>query len=67
MTVPAIAIDASHPGNTDTRSQRQLRGRAFDHFPHDLMARNESRSNGRQISFYDVQIRTAHSASDDPK
>jgi len=47
MTVPAIAIYAAHPRDTDTRSERQLRGRAFDHFPHDLMARDELRSKRR--------------------
>jgi hypothetical protein len=67
MTVPAIAIYASHPGNTDARSERHLRSRAFDHFPHDLMTRNELRSKRRQISFHDVQVSAAYSTSNDPK
>ena len=47
MTVPAITIHAAHPGDTDTRSERHLRGRAFDYFADDLMARNELRPNRR--------------------
>jgi len=65
--IPAITIHAAHPGNTDTRSQRQFRGRALDHFAHDLMARNELRPKRGQICFHDVQIGTTHSARDDPK
>jgi hypothetical protein len=67
MAEPASAVDAAHPGNTDTRSQRQLRGRPLDHFSHNLMAGNETGSNRRKISFHDVQIRPTHAASDDPK
>jgi hypothetical protein len=48
-------------------SERQFRCRAFDHLPHDLMTWNELRPNRQQISFYDVQIRTTHSAGHDPK
>jgi hypothetical protein len=40
MAVPAIAIDAAHPGNADARSHWQLWGRAFNYFSHDLMAGN---------------------------
>ncbi len=41
VAVPAITIDTAHPGDTDACSQRQLWGCAFDHLPHDLVARNE--------------------------
>jgi hypothetical protein len=47
MTVPAITIHAAHPGDTDTRSERHLRSRAFDYFADDLMARNELPPNRR--------------------
>ena len=67
MAVPAIAIDAAHPGNADTRSQRQFLGRAFDYFSHDLMAGNEARSKRRKISFDDMKVSTTDSASDDPQ
>ena len=67
VAVPAVAIYTAHPGNTDSRSQLQLGGCAFDHFPYDLMAGNESRPNRRQIFFHDVQIGSTHSAGDDPK
>jgi hypothetical protein len=67
MTVPAIAIDTAHPGNADPRSERQLRGRAFDHFPDDLMTGYELRSKRRQISFNDVQVSATDSAGNHPK
>jgi hypothetical protein len=67
MAVPAIAIDTAHPGNADPRSERQLRGRAFDHFPDDLMTGNESRPQRRQISFNDVQVSATDSAGNHPK
>jgi hypothetical protein len=41
VAVPAITIDTAHPGDTDACSQRQVWGCAFDHLPHDLVARNE--------------------------
>jgi hypothetical protein len=40
--VPAITIDATHPGNTNPRSKRQLRRLAFDDLSYDLVARDES-------------------------
>jgi hypothetical protein len=52
--VPALAIHAAHPGNTDSRSQRQLRCLAVNHLSDDLMAWDELRSNRRQVSFHDV-------------
>jgi hypothetical protein len=67
MAVPAIAIDATHPGNADTRSHWQLLGRAFDYFSHDLMAGNKARSKRRKISFDDVKVSATHSASDNPQ
>jgi hypothetical protein len=54
MAVPAFAIYAAHPGNSDSRSQRQLRRLPVNHFSDDLMARNELLSNRRQVSFDDV-------------
>jgi hypothetical protein len=67
MAVPAIAIDAAHPGNADARSHWQLQGRAFDYFSHDLMAGNQARSKRWKISFNDVKVSPTHSASDDPQ
>jgi hypothetical protein len=67
MAVPAFAIDATHPGNAGTRSQRKLGSSAFDDFSHDLMAGNKTWSKRRKISFDDVKVSAAHSASDDPQ
>lgn len=67
MAVPAIAIDAAHPGNADARSHWQLLGRAFDYFSHDLMAGNKARSKPREVSFDDMKVSPTHSASDDPQ
>jgi len=67
MAVPAIAIDATHPRNADTRSQWQFRGRTFDYFSDDLMAGNQVRSNWRKISFNDVKVSAADSAGDHPQ
>jgi hypothetical protein len=67
MAVPAVAIDATHPSNADSRSQRKLQGRAFAYVSHDLMAWNKVRSKQRKVSFYDVKVSAAHSASDDPQ
>src|ERR1035438_7527885 len=52
--VPAFAIYATHPGNTDSRSQRQLRRLPVNHLSDDLMARNELLSDWRKISFDDM-------------
>jgi hypothetical protein len=67
MTVPAFAIDATHPGDADTHSERQFQGRALDYFSHDLMTGNKARSQRRKIAFDDVKICAADSASDDPQ
>jgi hypothetical protein len=67
MAVPAIAIDAAHPRNADARSQRQFRGRTFDYFSDDLMARNQARSKRRKISFHDVKVSATDSAGDHPQ
>jgi hypothetical protein len=63
--VPAIAVHATHPGNADSRSERQICGCAFDYLSHDLVARNELRSKRRQISFNDMQIGATDAASND--
>ena len=65
MAVPSITVYGAHPGNTDSRSQRQLRCRAVDNLSHNLMSRDESWLNWRQISFDDVRVRTTNPASDD--
>jgi len=46
--VPAVAIDAAHPGNADARAGRELAGQqigrgAFDDFADDLVAGDETR------------------------
>jgi hypothetical protein len=65
--IRAIAIDATHPRNADTASRRQLQGRAFDYFSHDLMARSQAGTKRRKISFNDVKVSATHSAGDDPQ
>jgi hypothetical protein len=65
MAVPAIAIDAPHPGNADARSHGQLLGPTFDDFSHDLMAGNKAWPERWKFSFDDVKVSATHSASDD--
>jgi len=65
--VPAIAIYATHPGNTGSGSQRQLRGRTLNHLSDNLMARNELRFKRRQVPFNDVQVGTTDPAGNHPK
>jgi len=65
--VPAISVDAAHPGDPDPRSQRQLRGRAFDYLSYDLVAGNEPWLNRRQISLNNVQVGTTDPAGNYPK
>jgi hypothetical protein len=64
--VPAITVDAAHPGNAYPRAQRQRGRSAIDDLAHDLMTRNQLRQNRRQVSFNDVQVRAADAASNDP-
>jgi hypothetical protein len=65
MAVPATAIDATHPGNTDARSHWQLLGRSFDYFSHDLMAGNKAWPKRGKISLDDVQVSPTDSAGGD--
>ena len=67
IAVPAIAVDAAHPGNADARSHWQFVGRAVDYFSDDLMARNKTWPKRWKISFDDVKVSPTHSACDDPK
>jgi hypothetical protein len=67
MAIPAVAIYATHPGNANSRSERQLLRSAINYLSDDLMAGNEFRLNRRQISFRDVQVRTAHAACNNAK
>jgi hypothetical protein len=67
IAVPAIAVDAAHPGNADARSHWQFVGRAVDYFSDDLMARNKTWPKRWKISFDDVKVSPTHSASDDPQ
>ena len=52
--VPAIAIYAAHPRNTDTLSQRQLGCRSFDHLAHDLVSGSQPGQERIQVSFDDM-------------
>jgi hypothetical protein len=65
--IPAITVHTTHPGNTDSRSRRQLSCCAFDDLSDDLMTGNELRLQRREISFDDVQIGTTNPASNDAK
>jgi len=49
--IPAIAVHTTHPGNTDSRSRRQLMCCAFDDLPYDLMTGYELRLQRREIFF----------------
>ena len=65
--VPAIAIYTAHPGNTDSRSQRQFLCRPINHLADDLMARDELLFHQRQVSFHDVQVRATDPTRNNPQ
>jgi hypothetical protein len=67
MAVPATTINTAHPRNSHTRADWQFGCGAFDHFPHDLMPRNDLRFKRRQIFFDNVEIGPAHAAGSDAK
>jgi hypothetical protein len=60
---PAVAIDATDPGNTDASSDWQIGDCAFDHLAHNLMPGNKLRTNRRKILFHDMQIGATDSTS----
>jgi len=60
--IPAVAIDASHPGDTDASSHWQSFGCSLDHLAHNLVAGNQFGKKRRQITFDDVQIGAANTA-----
>jgi hypothetical protein len=64
-TEPAIAVDPTHPGNANARSNGQFRGCALYHLADDLMTGDDARLNGRKIAFDDVEIGAADATRDD--
>src|SRR5450755_411764 len=67
LTVPAITVYATHPGDANPRSERQLDCRTLDHLSDNLMARNELLFDLRQVSFNDVEVRTTDPAGNHPE
>jgi hypothetical protein len=57
--IGARSIDASQPGNPDSRANRQF---PFHHLADDLMSRDQRTAQGREFAFGDVQVGAADSA-----
>lgn len=64
---PAITIDASHPGDTNARSDGRVLCRTVHNFAYNLMSRNEPWPHLGQVAFHNMQVRTADSAGNHPK
>src|SRR5438477_2928212 len=65
LAIPAAAVRAADPGHADARTRWKIPRITFDRVTFydvtdNLMSRNHIRQNLRQIAFYDVQIRPAH-------
>jgi hypothetical protein len=58
---PAISVGSTHPGDANPGSQRHRFGPAFNDLANNLMPWNQSRPQGRQIAFNDMQVSTADS------
>jgi hypothetical protein len=65
--IGTIAVYAAHPGNTHACAQGQFGGRSIDNLSHDLVTGDESLFPGGQVSFDDVEVRTAHTAGANAK
>ena len=64
---PAIAIDASHPGDANACADRRFRRCTVDDLAYDLVPRNKPLSHLRQIAFYNVQIGPADPTGEHPQ
>jgi hypothetical protein len=62
---PTAAVYSTHPGDADTRSERQVQSCAFYHLADNLMAGDDVRPDWRQIAFDDVKISAADATCDD--
>jgi hypothetical protein len=58
-------IHTAQPGNSNSHPERKRSGGAIDYFPDDLMPRNQRLSFENQLTFDDVQVSPANSASTD--
>ena len=65
--IPAIAVDAAHPGDTHACPEWQLGGRAIHDLADNLMTGYEPRLERGQIAFDDMQVGAADSAGHDAK
>jgi hypothetical protein len=65
--IPAITVHTTHPGNTDSRSLRQLICCPFDDLADDLMTGYELRLKRREILFDYVQVGATNPARNDAK
>src|SRR5579863_7927262 len=62
---PAIAVDAAHPRNAGSDSDRQVRCVTCDNFADDLVAGDQLRLEGRKVAFDDVKIGATDTAGQD--
>jgi hypothetical protein len=67
FTVPAITVHATHPGNANSRSPRQLGRLTLNHLSDNLMARNELLPDRRQVSFHNMQVSATDPAGNHPE
>jgi hypothetical protein len=63
LAVPALTVCSTEPGDSYTGSEWQLGRCACDDLTDDLVAGNQVLPLRRQLSFYDVQVCAANSAS----
>ena len=66
-TVGTASIHSANPGHAYARAHRQFGRSALYNVSHDLMAGNQRLFSGRQVSFNNVEIGPAYSASSHSK
>ena len=64
LAIPAVPIDATHPGDAHPRSEGEAKRCAIPDLTNDLMTRNDPRKERRQVAFGDMQVGTADAASE---
>ena len=65
LAVPARAVDAADPGDTDACTDWKFGRRAVDHIADDLMTGDDVVEARRKFAFGDVQIGAADAAGTD--
>ena len=64
LAIPAIAVDAAHPGDADSGAERKIFCGSGDNFADDLMSGNQARAQSWEIAFDDVKIGAADATGD---